>query len=220
MHYAVQPKPDGLPQAFLIGEQFLNNDACCLILGNNIFYGDELTSCLKQASDITRGARVFAYPVSDPERYGVVEFDANGKVLSVEEKPANPKSRYAITGLYFYDNQVVEVAKSIKPSARGELEITAVNDCYLKQGTLEVETFGRGMAWLDTGTQDSLLEASLFIATIEKRQGLKIACPEEIAWRNRWLDDDALEKIAVTLGKSSYGKYRHDLVHFGSRGRG
>lgn len=220
LQYAVQPKQDGLPQDFLIGEQFLENDACCLILGDNIFYGDELTSCLKQASHITRGARVFAYPVSDPERYGVVEFDTNGKVLSVQEKPANPKSRYAITGLYFYYSQVVEVSKSIKPSARGELEFTAVNDCYLKQGTLEVETFGHGMAWLDTGTQDSLLEASLFIATIEKRQGLKIACPEEIAWRNRWLDDDALEKIAVTLGKSSYGKYLHDLVHSSSRARG
>lgn len=204
LQYAVQSKPDGLPQAFLIGEQFLDNHACCLILGDNIFYGDELTSCLKKASHITQGARVFAYPVSDPERYGVVEFDTNGKVLSVEEKPANPKSRYAITGLYFYDNQVVEIAKSIKPSARGELEITAVNDYYLKQGALEVETFGRGMAWLDTGTQDSLLEASLFISTIEKRQGLKIAC---------------LEKIAVTLDKSSYGKYLHDLVQYGTQAR-
>jgi glucose-1-phosphate thymidylyltransferase len=158
--------------------------------------------------------------VSDPERYGVVEFDTNGKVWSVEEKPANPKSHYAITGLYFYDNQVVEVAKSIKPSARGELEITAVNDCYLKQGTLEVETFGRGMAWLDTVTQDSLLEASLFIATIEKRQGLKIACPEEIAWRNQWLQDEDLEHISQALGNSSYGKYLHDLLHFSSRARG
>lgn len=220
LHYAVQPKPDGLPQAFLIAEHFLENDACCLILGDNIFYGDELSSCLKKASQITQGARVFAYPVSDPERYGVVEFDTNGKVWSVEEKPANPKSHYAITGLYFYDNQVVEVAKSIKPSARGELEITAVNDCYLKQGKLEVETFGRGMAWLDTGTQDSLLEASLFIATIEKRQGLKIACPEEIAWRNQWLQDEDLEHISQVLGKSSYGKYLHDLLHFSPRARG
>ena len=217
LQYAVQPKPDGLPQAFLIGEQFLENDSCCLILGDNIFYGDELSSCLKKASQIKQGARVFAYPVSDPERYGVVEYDANGKVLSVEEKPANPKSRYAITGLYFYDNQVVDFAKSIKPSARGELEITAVNDCYLKQGTLEVEIFGRGMAWLDTGTQDSLLEASLFIATIEKRQGLKIACPEEIAWRNRWLNNDDLEKIASSLGKSSYGQYLHNLINLISR---
>jgi len=220
LQYAVQPSPDGLAQAFIIGEDFVAGEPSCLILGDNIFYGDELTSCLKKSSHMTQGARVFAYPVSDPERYGVVEFDANGKVLSVEEKPANPKSRYAITGLYFYDHQVVDVAKSIKPSARGELEITAVNDWYLKQGELEVETFGRGMAWLDTGTQDSLLEASLFIATIEKRQGLKIACPEEIAWRNRWLDDDALEKIAAALGKSSYGKYLHDLVHYEPQGRG
>jgi glucose-1-phosphate thymidylyltransferase len=219
LQYAVQPSPDGLAQAFIIGQGFVGSEPSCLILGDNIFYGDELTSCLKNAAKIARGALVFAYPVSDPERYGVVEFDETGKALSVEEKPDKPKSRYAITGLYFYDNQVVDVAKSIRPSARGELEITAVNDYYLKQGLLKVETFGRGMAWLDTGTQDSLLEASLFIATIEKRQGLKIACPEEIAWRNRWLQDEDLERISRELEKSSYGKYLHDLVHFGSRTR-
>jgi glucose-1-phosphate thymidylyltransferase len=219
LQYAIQPSPDGLAQAFIIGEEFVGSEPTCLILGDNIFYGDELTSCLRSASQIAQGAQVFAYPVSDPERYGVVEFDEAGKVLSVEEKPVKPKSRYAITGLYFYDNQVVDVAKSIRPSTRGELEITSVNEHYLKQGLLKVGTFGRGMAWLDTGTQDSLLEASLFIATIEKRQGLKIACPEEIAWRNRWLEDEDLERISRRLGKSSYGKYLYDLVHFGSRAR-
>jgi glucose-1-phosphate thymidylyltransferase len=219
VQYAVQPRPDGLAQAFIIGEDFVGSESSCLILGDNIFYGDELTRCLKNASQIVHGAQVFAYPVSDPERYGVVEFDETGKALSVQEKPAKPRSRYAITGLYFYDNRVVDIAKSIHPSARGELEITSVNDYYLKHGLLQVETFGRGMAWLDTGTQDSLLEASLFIATIEKRQGLKIACLEEIAWRNRWLQDEDLERISQELGKSSYGKYLHDLVHLGSRAR-
>jgi len=219
LQYAVQPNPDGLAQAFLIGEDFVGNEPSCLILGDNIFYGNALPSSLKNASQIKQGAQVFAYPVSDPGRYGVVEFDETGKALTVEEKPEKPKSHYAITGLYFYDNEVVDVAKSIRPSARGELEITTVNDHYLKQGTLQVETFGRGMAWLDTGTQDSLLEASLFIATIEKRQGLKISCPEEIAWRNRWLEDEDLERISSDLGKSSYGKYLQDLLHFGSRTR-
>jgi glucose-1-phosphate thymidylyltransferase len=217
LKYAVQPSPDGLAQAFLIGEDFLGNESSCLILGDNIFYGDELTLCLRNATQITRGAQVFAYPVSDPERYGVVEFDDTGRPLSIEEKPAKPKSHYAITGLYFYDNQVVDVAKSIHPSARGELEITSVNDYYMKQGSLQLETFGRGIAWLDTGTHESLLEASLFIATIEKRQGLKIACPEEIAWRNRWLHDEDLERISQEYGKSSYGKYLSDLIHSGSR---
>ena len=217
LQYAVQERPDGLPQAFIIGESFLNKEPCCLILGDNIFYGDELTSCLKHRSGMVDGARIFAYQVNDPERYGVVEFAADGKVLSIEEKPTRPKSRYAVTGLYFYDSQVVDVAKEIKPSARGELEITAVNNYYLGKGQLEVETFGRGIAWLDTGTQDSLLEASQFIATIEKRQGLKISCPEEIAWRNFWLDDDALNEMALKLGKSSYGRYLHDLLRFGTR---
>jgi len=219
LKYAVQPKPGGLPQAFLIGKDFIDNQPSCLILGDNIFYGDELTTCLKRASHIKSGARVFAYPVSDPERYGVIEFDASGRVLSVEEKPDKPKSRYAITGLYFYDSQVVDIAKSIKPSVRGELEITSINDHYLQQGLLEVETFGRGMAWLDTGTQDSLLEASLFIATIEKRQGLKIACPEEIAWRNAWLNDIELERLAHTFGKSAYGRYLHNLILHEPRNR-
>ena len=217
LQYMVQPSPDGLAQAFLIGETFIGNEPSCLILGDNIFYGDELTRCLQSASQIQRGAQVFAYPVSDPERYGVVEFDKTGRALSIEEKPTKPKSRYAITGLYFYDNQVVDIAKSIRPSARGELEITSVNDHYLRQGLLQVETFGRGMAWLDTGTQDSLLEASMFIATIEKRQGLKICCPEEIAWHNGWLQDEDLERISMELGNGSYGNYLRDLIHFKAR---
>lgn len=216
LQYAVQPSPDALAQAFIIAQGFVGSEPSCLILGDNIFYGDELTSCLKNAAKIARGAQVFAYPVSDPGRYSVVEFDETGKALSVEEKPVKPKSRYAITGLYFYDNQVVDLAKSIHPSARGELEFTAVNDYYLRQGLLQVDTFGRGMAWLDTGTQDSLLESSLFIATIDKRQGLKIACPEESAWRNCWLQDEDLERISRELEKSGYGKYLHDLVKFGS----
>ena len=212
LQYAVQPSPDGLAQALIIGENFINNEPSCLILGDNIFYGSELTNYLKKASQVVQGAEIFAYPVSDPERYGVVEFDMTGKVLSVEEKPADPKSRYAITGLYFYDNQAVEIAKSIRPSARGELEITSVNDYYLKRGLLRVQTFGRGMAWLDTGTQDTLLEASMFIATIEKRQGLKVACLEEIAWRNGWLADKDLESIAYKLSDGVYRDYLKYLL--------
>lgn len=216
LQYAIQPSPDGLAQAFIIGERFINNQPSCLILGDNVFYGDQLSSLLKKACQVTQGAQVFACPVSDPERYGVIEFDKTGKALSLQEKPSKPKSRYAITGLYFYDNQVIDIAKSIRPSPRGELEITSVNDHYLKQGLLKVETFGRGIAWLDTGTQDSLLEASLFIATIEKRQGLKISCPEEIAWRNGWIQDEDLERISHKLMKNSYGKYLYDLLYFES----
>jgi glucose-1-phosphate thymidylyltransferase len=216
LQYAVQSNPDGLAQAFLIAEEFVGDQPSCLILGDNIFYGDKLTSCLRSASCLKEGAKVFAYPVSDPKRYGVVEFDHIGKAISIEEKPTHPKSRYAVTGVYFYDSQVVEIVKTIQPSARGELEITTVNQRYLEQGQLEVETMGRGMAWLDTGTKDSLLEASLFIATIEKRQGLKIACPEEIAWRNGWINESELERLAASLGKNSYGLYLQSLIRYGS----
>jgi glucose-1-phosphate thymidylyltransferase len=213
LSYAVQPSPNGLAQAFLIGEQFIGDQSSCLILGDNIFYGDELISRMRKASELQYGAKVFAYPVNDPHRYGVVDFDSNGTALSIEEKPAKPKSRYAVTGLYFYGNQVVDTVKSIQPSARGELEITTVNQRYLDRGQLEVETLGRGMAWLDTGTQESLLEASMFIATIEKRQGLKIACPEEIAFRNGWISAEVLEQLAEDQGKSSYGAYLRDLFN-------
>lgn len=213
LQYAVQSSPKGLADAFMIAEDFLENRPSCLILGDNIFYGDELTRCLKKASQTEQGAQVFAYPVKDPERYGVIEFDETGQALSLEEKPSRPKSRYAITGLYFYDNHVVDIAKSIAPSERGELEITSVNNHYLKKGMLRVETFGRGMAWLDTGTHEGLLEASMFISTIEKRQGLKIACPEEIAWRNGWLRDEDLERLSHSLVKSSYGTYLKNLLY-------
>lgn len=207
LSYKEQPSPDGLAQAFIIGAEFIGNDNVTLILGDNIFYGNTLTALLRQASAQTEGATVFAYPVTDPERYGVVAFNDKGHATSIEEKPQSPKSRYAVTGLYFYDNQVVEIAKTIKPSARGELEITTVNEQYLNQKQLDVKVMGRGMAWLDTGTTDSLLEASSFVATIEKRQGLKIACPEEIAWNQKWISDSELMQTAEKLGKSPYGQY-------------
>jgi glucose-1-phosphate thymidylyltransferase len=207
LSYAVQPSPDGLAQAFLIGEKFLGDDLSALVLGDNIFYGHDFARLLQNADRKADGATVFAYAVQDPERYGVVEFDGKGRAISLEEKPAKPKSRYAVTGLYFYDRQVVELAKRIKPSARGELEITDLNRLYLEQGTLDVQTMGRGYAWLDTGTHESMLEASQFIHTIENRQGLKVAAPEEIVWRHGWIDDAQLEKLAQTLVKSGYGQY-------------
>jgi glucose-1-phosphate thymidylyltransferase len=211
--YAVQPSPDGLAQAFLIGEAFLGDDLSALVLGDNIFYGHDFAGLLKEANERTTGASVFAYAVNDPERYGVVEFDSHGHAISLEEKPQAPKSRYAVTGLYFYDRQVVELAKSVKPSARGELEITDLNRLYLEQGTLDVETMGRGYAWLDTGTHESMLEASQFIQTIERRQGLKVAAPEEIVWRHGWVDDAQLERLARPLAKSGYGQYLLGLLH-------
>ena len=211
IQYAVQPSPDGLAQAFLIGKEFLAGASCCLVLGDNLFYGHDFAKALRTAALQTTGATVFAYPVHDPERYGVVEFDANRKAVSLEEKPQKPRSRYAVTGIYFYDSKVVSVAESIKPSPRGELEITDVNRWYLERDELKVEILGRGMAWLDTGTHDSLLEASLFIQTIEKRQGLKVACPEEIAYRLGYIDAAQLQELASRLGKSSYGDYLRQL---------
>ena len=205
--YAEQPSPDGLAQAFLIGEQFIGNDPSCLVLGDNIFHGHGLPELLKSADARPSGATVFGYFVNDPERYGVVSFDANGKADSIEEKPKQPKSHYAVTGLYFYDNQVVDIAKSIKPSARGELEITTVNEVYLKRGELNVEMMGRGYAWLDTGTHASLLDAGQFVRVVEERQGLKIACPEEIAFLNGFIDAAQLERLAKPLINSGYGKY-------------
>ncbi|MDA0876146.1 MAG: glucose-1-phosphate thymidylyltransferase RfbA [Proteobacteria bacterium] len=216
IQYAVQPSPDGLAQAFLIGESFVGSQPSALVLGDNIFYGHELNLLLANATARGQGASIFAYHVHNPERYGVAEFDPKGKVLSIEEKPLKPKSNFAITGLYFYDNRVVDFAKSLKPSARGELEITDLNRCYLQANALHVELMGRGFAWLDTGTHDSLIEASQFIATIEKRQGLKVACPEEIAYRQHWIDAEQLGRLAQPLLKNGYGQYLQRLLQEGS----
>ncbi|HAS84035.1 MAG TPA: glucose-1-phosphate thymidylyltransferase [Verrucomicrobia bacterium] len=219
LQYAVQPSPDGLAQAFIIGKDFIGKDNVTLILGDNIYYGNALSDMMAEASRQASGATVFAYPVTDPQRYGVVAFDRNGHATSIEEKPTEPKSRYAVTGLYFYDNDVVEIAAQVQPSARGELEITSVNNHYLQAGTLRVKVMGRGMAWLDTGTFDALQEAGAFVATIEKRQGLKIACPEEIAWRRNWINTDTLLTFARQLGKSSYGEYLRAQVELETTNR-
>jgi len=212
LSYAVQPSPDGLAQAFIIGESFIGNAPSSLVLGDNIFYGHDFAGLLHNADQRSDGATVFAYHVNDPERYGVAEFDPAGKVLSLEEKPAQPKSNYAVTGLYFYDNQVAGLARDLKPSPRGELEITDLNRLYLEANQLNVEVMGRGYAWLDTGTHDSLLEAGQFIATLEKRQGLKVACPEEIAWRNRWIDVEQVQKLIKPLAKNGYGQYLQQMI--------
>jgi glucose-1-phosphate thymidylyltransferase len=210
--YEIQPTPDGLAQAFIIGEEFIGDDSVCLVLGDNIFYGQGFTPKLLSASKNIKGATVFGYQVKDPERFGVVEFDADMKAISLEEKPVQPKSNYAVTGLYFYDNDVVGIAKTIKPSARGELEITCINNAYLERGNLNVELLGRGFAWLDTGTHESLLEASHFVQTIEHRQGLKVACLEEISWNNGWLSVEKLEALAKIMSKNSYGEYLNNLL--------
>ncbi|SFN30594.1 Glucose-1-phosphate thymidylyltransferase [Formivibrio citricus] len=212
LSYAVQPSPDGLAQAFIIGEQFIGHDPAALVLGDNIFYGHDFAGMVLDANRQQEGATVFAYHVHDPERYGVVEFDATGRAISIEEKPKAPKSNYAVTGLYFYDNDVIEIAKTIKPSARGELEITTVNETYLKADKLNVQTMGRGYAWLDTGTHESMLEASQFIQTIEARQGLKVCCPEEIVYRQGWIDSAKLEELAQPLKKNAYGQYLLGLL--------
>ena len=217
LSFAPQPKPEGIAQAFLIGERFIGGAPTALILGDNVFFGHDLPAMLRRADARQDGATVFAHHVTDPERYGVAEFDARGRVLSIEEKPAAPKSNYAVTGLYFYDTEVVPMARSLKPSPRGELEITDLNRLYLERGMLNVETLGRGHAWLDTGTHDSLLDAAQFVATIEKRQGLKIACPEEVAWRNGWIDDEALLRLAAPLEASGYGRYLKGIVAEGRR---
>ena len=210
--YVVQPRPGGIAQAFLVGEKFIRDSCCALVLGDNIFHGHDLAKCVKDACEKSSGARVFAYPVHDPQRYGVVEFDEKGRALSLEEKPQAPKSRYAVTGLYFYDGQVVDIAKSLKPSARGELEITDVNKEYLKRGQLDVVVMGRGMAWLDTGTHEAMLEASLFIQTIETRQGLMVSCPEEIAYRYGYITAEELEKTAASMQNNGYGSYLSQLL--------
>ncbi|MCQ4168636.1 glucose-1-phosphate thymidylyltransferase RfbA [Hafnia paralvei] len=213
LSYATQPSPDGLAQAFIIGEEFIGADPVCLVLGDNIFFGQGFSPRLKAIAQKSQGATVFGYQVMDPERFGVVEFDDNYKVLSIEEKPEKPKSNWAITGLYFYDNKVVEYAKKVKPSERGELEITSLNEMYLNDNNLSVELLGRGFAWLDTGTHDSLIEAGSFVETVQKRQGMMVACPEEIAWRNGWLDDSELENLARGLEKNQYGKYLIRLLN-------
>ena len=212
LHYNIQPSPDGLAQAFIIGEEFIGSDSVCLVLGDNIFYGQGFGQKLREVAARNRGATIFGYQVVDPERFGVVEFDSVGKALSLEEKPSQPKSNWAVTGLYFYDNTVVQFAKKVQPSARGELEITSINQMYLDANELNVELLGRGFAWLDTGTHDSLIEAGGFVETVEKRQGLKVACLEEIAWRNNWLNDEQLTTLAASLSKNQYGQYLAKLL--------
>ncbi|MZR64151.1 glucose-1-phosphate thymidylyltransferase RfbA [Alcanivorax sp. DP30] len=212
LQYKIQPSPDGLAQAFILGEEFIGKDSVCLVLGDNIFYGQNFSPKLQAAAAKTSGATVFGYQVKDPERFGVVEFDDNKRAISIEEKPEKPKSNYAVTGLYFYDNDVIEIAKAVQPSARGEVEITSVNEAYLNRGDLDVELLGRGFAWLDTGTHESLLEAAQFVETIERRQGYKIACLEEIAWRKDWLSTEQVEEVGRSLSKNGYGQYLLDII--------
>lgn len=217
LSYAIQPTPDGLAQAFIIGENFINGDKCALVLGDNLFFGHDLQSSLETSAINNQGATIFAYPVNDPKRYGVVSFNADGIAQKIEEKPSNPDSRYAITGLYFYDSDVVEIAKTVKPSARGELEISDINNFYLQRGSLNVEIMGRGIAWLDTGTHESLIEAASFVQTIEKRQGLKVCCPEEISWRKGWINDTQLLHLADMLKKNDYGRYLSEILKYDIR---